>query len=55
MYKIKQVNRFLVDVFHGDGWDNCARLRKEGNSWKVMRTWGRVSKTVLTDIGGSLK
>ena len=55
MYKIKRVNKFLVDVFHGEGWGNCCRLRKEQGKWQILKSWGKMPKNTITDIEGELK
>ena len=56
MYKIKAVSKYLFDVFHGDGWQNCCRVRKDKfGHLNIVKTWGNTPKTLINDIGRDLK
>lgn len=51
MYKIKPVTKYLIDIFHGDGWSNCARIRKlKDGSLTILKTWGNMPKGFLSQV-----
>ena len=49
MYKAKKVTRNIVDLFYGEGWYNCARIRSSNKRVEVLRTWGVLPKGFIED------
>jgi len=49
--KYKYITRNLFDVFWGDGWDNCARVkRNKGNEYVVVRAYKRPPKDFIQQV-----
>jgi hypothetical protein len=52
---IKHITRNLFDVFWKDGWDNCVRIKRNGNSFRVIRAYKKPPRDVFEFIKGECK
>lgn len=52
----RYVTRNFLDVFWGDGWDNCVRIkRNKDNDIVIVRAYKRPPKDLIATIKGDLK
>lgn len=51
MYVYKYITRNFFDVFWGDGWDNCARVKrtKDGN-YVVVRAYKKPPRDFIQQV-----
>ena len=49
---VKNVTNNLFDVFWKDGWDNCIRVKKVGQDFRVVKAFKKPPKDVFQFIRG---
>ncbi len=54
LLKYKYITRNLFDVFWGDGWDNCARVKwtKDRKEFIIVRSYKKPPRDFLETIKG---
>jgi hypothetical protein len=56
LLKYKYITRNLFDVFWGDGWDNCARVKwgKDKKDFIIVRAYKRPPKDLIEVMKGDV-
>jgi hypothetical protein len=56
MYSYRFITRNFFDVFWGEGWDNCVRIKRiKDGSYVIVRAYKKPPKDLLVTIKGDLK
>lgn len=54
-FKYKYITRNLFDVFWGDGWDNCSRVKRNKNGeFFIVKAYKKPPKDFLETIKGEV-
>jgi len=50
MYTFRYITRNFFDVFWGDGWDNCARIKRTKDGFVIIRAYKKPPKDFIKQI-----
>jgi hypothetical protein len=54
-YKYKFITKNFFDVFWGDGWDNCARVKRNANKEIIiLRAYKKPPKDFIKQLGADI-
>jgi len=52
---IKHITKNLFDVFWKTGWDNCVRIKRNGEAFRVIKAYKKPPQDVFKFIKESIK
>jgi hypothetical protein len=52
---IKYITNNLFDVFWKDGWENCVRVKKQEESFRIIRAFKKPPRDLQTFLKGAVK
>mgnify|MGYP001579945999 FL=1 len=52
---IKHITKNLFDVFWKDGWENCVRIKRKDDSFRVIKAYKKPPQEVFRFIKGICK